>query len=306
VTSIKKEIAPACFIAPSSIWAVLQAVLERQHPKLSDIMIFQFRAPLLAGICKYFMENGVTIEVKKRIMALLKHIYCTAQLCYNPKDDARYVNPISEDDQANNTTTQQGTANDSWLNELMNTGAFFPQRPIVRKTHTVSINGESLATCNKHYQRERKKGAGVLVFWCGTHRRCIGFYVLPSAESPQHVYSILCTRFITLPKVVIYDNACNLAEYVYNRAPLLFKDVLFVSDAFHQKNHIACARTFDPQIYPQLEALNTVLHEQKNDNLAKLKHTCRRMNYRSFVLMLRHFLVVLDVQQKNRNLKNII
>ena len=40
------------------------------------------------------------------------------------------------------------------------------------------------------------------------------------------------------PKVVIYDNACNLHAYCrLNRDPLFFKSTWFLVDRFHWPNH---------------------------------------------------------------------
>ena len=43
--------------------------------------------------------------------------------------------------------------------------------------------------------------------------------------------------FILAPKVIIYDNACNLHTYALNRDPLFFRYTKFVVDRFHWKNH---------------------------------------------------------------------
>lgn len=39
------------------------------------------------------------------------------------------------------------------------------------------------------------------------------------------------------PKLVVYDNACNLQRYALNRAPRFFKDTAFRSDRLHMFNH---------------------------------------------------------------------
>lgn len=46
----------------------------------------------------------------------------------------------------------------------------------------------------------------------------------------------MCIIF-TVPKVIIYDNACNLHEYALNRNPRMFKDSQFLVDRFHWDNH---------------------------------------------------------------------
>jgi hypothetical protein len=105
--------------------------------------------------------------------------------------------------------------------ELMKTGVYFPNNPIIRTCAKTIING-SENTCTKNYQSAAKLGAGILLFWCAKHRLCIGFLLLESAESCEYVYTTLVTRFKVIPKTIIYDNACNLSEYCMNRAPHLF------------------------------------------------------------------------------------
>ena len=70
-------------------------------------------------------------------------------------------------------------------------------------------------------------------------------------ESPNTPFTILRTRFkkgcsiiiinyvilIIAPKVIIYDNACNLHNYCLNRDPLFFMDTWFLVDRLHWSNH---------------------------------------------------------------------
>ena len=100
--------------------------------------------------------------------------------------------------------------------------------------------------------------AGTLAFWCAIHRKCIGFLVLKSAESVEHVYNILLTRFKILPLVIIYDNGCNLWEYIFNRSPEYFCKSMVLCDAFHWCNHTNCFSGFDFKEYPFLNGKLTL------------------------------------------------
>lgn len=47
----------------------------------------------------------------------------------------------------------------------------------------------------------------------------------------------------TAPKVIIYDNGCNLHNYCLNREPTHFKESWFLVDRLHWANHTGIALT---------------------------------------------------------------
>lgn len=51
------------------------------------------------------------------------------------------------------------------------------------------------------------------------------------------VYITLCFFVALAPKLIIYDNACNLQEYCLNRDPGFFANTKFCVDKFHWYNH---------------------------------------------------------------------
>ena len=65
---------------------------------------------------------------------------------------------------------------------------------------------------------------------CG---RIIGFNAMYKGESARSVFELLCTRWVTAPDVVVYDNACNLAIYAHTCEAYLFRDTTFVVDRLH-------------------------------------------------------------------------
>ena len=184
--------------------------------------------------------------------------------------------------------------------ELETTGYFFPGRPAIREITPLALSTpKEEIRCNKDYKRPGKFGAGTLIFFCADCRCCIGFVVLTSSESVQHVYNVLVSRFRQMPKVIIYDNGCNLHEYILNRSPLLFVNSLILVDGFHWPNHVNCCDAYNAKMYEFLEgnnttklisAISTVLHEQKNSVIAKLKTTSIHMTYESFSWILVYFL----------------
>jgi hypothetical protein len=155
--------------------------------------------------------------------------------------------------------------------------------------------------CNKNYKRPGRLGAGTVLFWCAEHRHCIGFLVLTAAESVRHVFEVFVSRFKEMPKVIIYDNGCNLHEYVLNRDPRPFINTLIMSDGFHILDHKNCALTYNPNRYQFLEEISSVVHEQKNAILDRLKETSGMMRYDTFVALMVYMLHNMnDIERSNR------
>ena len=154
---------------------------------------------------------------------------------------------------------------DNPLDELIQSGTFFPNHPVKRTLYNTKFSVEKIDSCSKNYD------AGIILFWCVRHRVCLGFVLLERDESCESVYSTIVSRFEKMPNTLIYDNGCNLAEYCYNRSPELFVDTKFVVDGFHYPNHKNCSHSFNASLHLQLKSFSSVVHEQKNAFLAKSK-----------------------------------
>lgn len=59
-----------------------------------------------------------------------------------------------------------------------------------------------------------------------TYHKCHGYMTISNA-----------LFILVAPKIVIYDNACNLHAYALNRNPQHFKGTVFFVDRFHWDNH---------------------------------------------------------------------
>lgn len=106
---------------------------------------------------------------------------------------------------------------DPKLAEVFYEGVFFPYNRIYRKVPKIEIAHEVEKSCNKYAKGKGTTAPGVLIFYCIKHEKLIGFKILQTAESVSQVTEIFLTRFKTVPKVIIYDNGCNLLEYALNR-----------------------------------------------------------------------------------------
>jgi hypothetical protein len=219
--------------------------------------MFQQDAPAMTYLLNYLRLAPADLKPVCRnvIRYILQVAKLTEEECPYPKNysdsNSEFLYPVDGD-------------------ELMKTGVYFPNNPIIRTCAKTIING-SENTCTKNYQSAAKLGAGILLFWCAKHRLCIGFLLLESAESCEYVYTTLVTRFKVIPKTIIYDNACNLSEYCMNRAPHLFMNSKFLVDAFHYGGHTNCSYSFNSGLHKSLYGISSVLHEQKNALLAKSK-----------------------------------
>jgi hypothetical protein len=215
-------------------------------------------APILKCILNY--HRLASSNIKRICIDVIRYILAVAKNLAEPN-----AYPSNYKD----TTNLNIYMNDT--DELMRTGVYFPNHPIVRTCARTKIALSNNSSCTKNYQSSGKLGAGIILFWCAKHRLCIGFLLLESAESCEYVYSTLVTRFKRIPKTIIYDNACNLSEYCLNRAPELFIDTKFLVDAFHYSGHTNCSHSFNSALHQSMFRISSVVHEQKNALLAKSK-----------------------------------
>lgn len=180
---------------------------------------------------------------------------------------------------------QDGTnSEDVEISEVLTTGVFFPNHPVIRKIDEINIFRENF-DCTKIYKKGSVLGAGVLLFFCVEHNKCIGFIILSKAEGPKIINETLLTRFKTMPQIILYDNACNLYEYILNRNPKPFNDSKLLVDGFHYSSHTNCSNSYNAADYPRIcGSLNTSLVEQKNAQLRFMKPTSPYLKYNTFVM----------------------
>ena len=62
-------------------------------------------------------------------------------------------------------------------------------------------------------------------------------YVIVYLLAYYNMYFMKSCTISLAPSIVIYDNACNLRQYVLNREPEFFKHTKFLVDRFHWGNH---------------------------------------------------------------------
>lgn len=179
------------------------------------------------------------------------------------------------------------------MSEVMETGYYFPGFPAIRAFPHIKIarTDEQKETCTKIAKQKNKMGPGVVAFHCLEHGKCFGFIILQDAESPKIMLDTIVSRLPSPPKVIVYDNGCNLQEYILNRFPNFFRDTRVFVDGFHYKSHTNCPSTYDSGFNVMLtKSLNTSLAEQKNARYAHLKRTAPLLSLSSLALKLRYVL----------------
>lgn len=105
-----------------------------------------------------------------------------------------------------------------------------------------------------------------------------------------------CTRVSAAPKVILYDFACALSAYCWNRDPAFFRDTLFLVDRLHDKNH-SCAKSFAIETTTLFKEVNTQANEQYNSDLQRLHSQLSYMSPQNFVLHLRLYLYLRNVSK---------
>ncbi|KAI8892601.1 hypothetical protein BC833DRAFT_569954, partial [Globomyces pollinis-pini] len=226
-----KSISPAISIAPKAIWPTLDNLLDTEEFQENHIELCSGIAPLMSTFLCHYVMRPVNLLLG---LNLLRHILTVAKGTLRSSNSA-YQSNIEHFYQTPGCIYQ----------ELFKTGSFFPGRPPIRRVTDIRISKGVEMSCNKDAKIPGKLGSGVLLYWCGEHRCCIGFSVLEKSESIQEVYTTLIARFPTLPKVIIYDNGCNLHDYFLNRSPSILKETIILSDGFHWKNHTNCGPTYN-------------------------------------------------------------
>ncbi|KAI8487262.1 hypothetical protein Bbelb_350600 [Branchiostoma belcheri] len=81
--------------------------------------------------------------------------------------------------------------------------------------------------CRKESYGQPTLTPGLFTIFC-PHGVCYGFEAMRSCESPHHPFQIFRTRFQTAPRVIVYDNSCQLHRYAMNRDPHFFKKTVFL------------------------------------------------------------------------------
>ncbi|XP_063427966.1 uncharacterized protein LOC134711349 isoform X2 [Mytilus trossulus] len=169
---------------------------------------------------------------------------------------------------------------------------FFPTMPTLchRGNYRIDKKKPRMETkCTKKRSTHPTLTPGLFTVSC-IHGICYGYEIMEDAESPNIPFTVLRTRFHTAPKLIIYDNACNLHQYCLNRDPVFFQHSWFLVDRFHWCNHVGCHIGYNLDNYLQYKWINSQVAEQRNSTLKKLKSMLSYMNLKNFTTHCNFFL----------------
>lgn len=124
--------------------------------------------------------------------------------------------------------------------------AFSPQFPVLHLPQQYKADGRGgthdtardEVPCTKYTQSHPGLTPGIFAVFC-PHGMCMGFSIMSRGEGPKTAFDFIFHRFSSAPKMIIYDNACNLHRYSLRRQPLFFARTRFAIDRMHQNNHVA-------------------------------------------------------------------
>jgi hypothetical protein len=142
----------------------LDDLLESKKVTSNCIQLLNVYSPVLAKICLFIVQikslfaNDRQDEIRDQAFDLLEKILQIARQTYTPA--VGYQNNINE---------LSIPLPNEHFQEVMDTGAFFPNRPIIRTLKTIQLSKEP-KKCNKGYKKAGRLGAGTLLFWCAEHR----------------------------------------------------------------------------------------------------------------------------------------
>ena len=251
--------------------------------------------PPLAAFCGSLLQGeienvAVLREISSSFALVIKgHIY-HAEEYFERLDQA--ITP-----EASTYWSNFGSGTISVLKEASETaeesGICFPGRRMYRPT--ISFEGTEDQECSKTVLRTDTHSDGILTVQCVCSTpKLLGFIVMNKPESTEVALNSVLTHFKIPPRVVFYDNACNLFASALLRVPWLLNLSRFLVDRFHFKSH-NCSTFFDPSSYRDLDVFKTTGAESINARIEKVLHFLRHLRGGNYVPFLRARFALLNL-----------
>ena len=151
------------------------------------------------------------------------------------------------------------------------------------------------SSCQKDAPEASSHTPGIMTGCC-PHGIVYYLCFMRVGEAPREVYNFLRYHCLVPPKLVIYDNACNLLRTAARRALYLIAKIRFLVDRLHWPNHSHCStahRMFEYSQYSSyLRNLNSQIMEQLNRLLRRLaphfQHSLPHRAINSLLLFLKY------------------
>ena len=173
------------------------------------------------------------------------------------------------------------------------TAICFPGRRMYRPS--ISFEGMEVQGCSKTILRTDTHSDGILTVQCVcSNPKLLGFVVMKKPESTEVALDSILTHFRIPPRVIFYDNACNLYASALLRVPWLLNQTRFLVDRFHYKSH-TCSTFFDPSSYRELDLFKTTGEESINARIEKVLCFLRYLRGKNYVPFLRARFALLNL-----------
>lgn len=175
-----------------------------------------------------------------------------------------------------------GIPNDE-TEDFLRTGVWAPSFLIVRPIP--AFFGDAAAAtdepeCSHLMGKENRYTGGTFGASCTcAHPKCVGVVVLDGGESQRMPIEVIVQRCRRLPFKVVYDFSCATHKSALRRFPYVGGVVVFLVDRFHRlKNHLACSKARNPDLYVDMDDINTSSSEERNALSRRQEHHLRLMN----------------------------
>lgn len=159
--------------------------------------------------------------------------------------------------------------------EAAECGDLFPGRPLLRQRVFFKNSKKEgwREECAKDYRSSPFHSPGLLSAQCACeHPKLLGVSVMDESESISTAINSIAARFSPLPRIVYYDNACNLTKSVALRFRWMFSETTFVCDRFHYAGH-KCPGLFDPDTHNRCDKIPKSGAERHASTYDSLKRT---------------------------------
>ena len=185
---------------------------------------------------------------------------------------------------------------------------YFPNFPPLRGKANYQADKNRVSRdpqlCNKYPKKHKTLSPGIFSIYCN-HGILYGLHLMESHESPRIAFELLMTYFTTMPKIIIYDNACHLMTYCLKREPARFKNTKFLIDRFHSSGH-KCTKGYHMSTYNDDElicTINSQLVEQENKRFKTLNSQIANMTSENAI---KHLAVIFGIRNYNNNVKYLL
>jgi len=214
--------------------------------------------PVISRFCEELPHASKRIPQSSRTISrsvascLKEHIACAAEY-FGIYD--KYSSPDSKDYWTTYVSVLLDEIPGS-RNEGVKTGICFPGRSRYRPG--VIFEGKETHTCNKKYSAAEYHSPGLLTGQCVCENpKLIGFTVMTRAESTSLALSSILSHLPVPPRVLYYDNGCNLFASTLLHFPWLLHQALIASITIvtnFAKFSILLATTFSTHSEAQLRS----------------------------------------------------